>query len=308
LNNNINMILSRDWLYFIKAAELLNFKRAAHELNISQGAVSQAIQRLEEENSIKLFNRKPGKQSLELTPSGKVILTELLPIENQFKQNILPKAKNINKPLRICCAAQVANLFLECLPNQNSSQLHIYVIPRRGHILTGLNKGHFDFTIMSGPINSKSKQIFGREPFYFMGRKDKFSHLKQLKTLEEVKILMNLFERKPFENKWSNLMEADKSGFFIDDHVSGRELVLAGLVVSTYSLLYFSMDEIKQLAISPILPDWGPVDWKIQAVYDETLLEPHQLELVKFILSRFEVKFKKRLKQIDTYLKSQKVI
>ena len=302
------MILSRDWLYFIKAAELLNFKRAAHELNISQGAVSQAIQRLEEENAIKLFNRKPGKQSLEITPSGKVILSELLPIENQFRHTVLPKAKKINQPLRVCCAAQVASLFLDCIPNQNSSQLHVYVIPRRGHILTGLNKGHFDFTIMSGPINSKTKQVFGREPFYFMGRKDKFSQLKQLKTLEEIKSLMNLFERKPFENKWSNMMEADKSGFFIDDHVSGRELVLGGFVVSPYSLLYFSMDEIKQLAISSILPDWGPIDWKIQAVYDESQLEAHQQELVKIILSKFEIKFKKRLKQIDTYLKSQKGI
>lgn len=54
--------------YFSRAAETLNFSRAAAELFISRQALTKSIQTLEKELDQKLFNVKNGK--LSLTPSG----------------------------------------------------------------------------------------------------------------------------------------------------------------------------------------------------------------------------------------------
>ena len=54
---------------FDAAARHLNFRRAAEELNLTQGAVAQQVRRLEQELGFKLFHRKA--RGLDLTESGK---------------------------------------------------------------------------------------------------------------------------------------------------------------------------------------------------------------------------------------------
>ncbi len=74
------MIEPRHMQVFIVAAETLNFSTAARKLNLSQPAVSQQIQLLENRFGAKLFNRTGRK--LELTEAGYT----LLPLARQFVQ------------------------------------------------------------------------------------------------------------------------------------------------------------------------------------------------------------------------------
>ena len=60
--------------YFITAAECLNFTEAAKQHYISQTAITQHMQALEEDLEIKLFDRQ--KRKVSLTPAGQVFLTE----------------------------------------------------------------------------------------------------------------------------------------------------------------------------------------------------------------------------------------
>jgi DNA-binding transcriptional LysR family regulator len=60
--------------YFITAAECLNFTEAGKRHFISQTAITQHIQSLEEQLEVKLFIR--DKRHVELTPAGKVFLIE----------------------------------------------------------------------------------------------------------------------------------------------------------------------------------------------------------------------------------------
>lgn len=60
--------------YFITAAECLNFTEAAKQHFISQTAITQHMQALEEDLEVKLFDRQ--KRKVSLTPAGQVFLTE----------------------------------------------------------------------------------------------------------------------------------------------------------------------------------------------------------------------------------------
>lgn len=60
--------------YFITAAKCLNFTEAGKQHFISQTAITQHIQSLEDQLGVKLFNR--DKRKVELTPAGKVFLEE----------------------------------------------------------------------------------------------------------------------------------------------------------------------------------------------------------------------------------------
>ena len=59
--------------YFITAAECLNFTEAAKQHYISQTAITQHMQALEEDLEVKLFDRQ--KRKVSLTPAGQVFLT-----------------------------------------------------------------------------------------------------------------------------------------------------------------------------------------------------------------------------------------
>src|SRR5690554_6412415 len=60
---------------FEVAAELTSFTRAAAQLNVTQGAVSRAVSRLERELGVSLFVREA--RALHLTFSGKKLWREL---------------------------------------------------------------------------------------------------------------------------------------------------------------------------------------------------------------------------------------
>lgn len=60
--------------YFISVAENLSFTKTAEKFYISQTAVTQQIKALEEQINVTLFTR--SKRHVELTPAGKVFLSE----------------------------------------------------------------------------------------------------------------------------------------------------------------------------------------------------------------------------------------
>lgn len=60
--------------YFVSAAQLHSFTRAAEEHYISQTAITQQIRALEQSVGVQLFNRE--KRPVELTPAGEVFLIE----------------------------------------------------------------------------------------------------------------------------------------------------------------------------------------------------------------------------------------
>ena len=70
------MTLIFEWKHFLKGScEYMNFTHAAHDLNLTQPAVSQHIKYLEKEYDAPLFAR--DKKKLTLTPAGEILRSAL---------------------------------------------------------------------------------------------------------------------------------------------------------------------------------------------------------------------------------------
>ncbi len=87
--------------YFLAVSETLNFTRAAELCNVSQPALTKAIQRLEEEMGAELIRRE-GRRS-HLTTAGKLLRHELIKVEtglsdavNTVKRSLSLQSTNLN--------------------------------------------------------------------------------------------------------------------------------------------------------------------------------------------------------------------
>jgi len=72
--------------YFLSAARLLNFTRAADECCITQTAMSLHIAKIEKELGFKLFQR--NRRSVSLTPGGAAFLKEAVRILRYYRQGV----------------------------------------------------------------------------------------------------------------------------------------------------------------------------------------------------------------------------
>ena len=82
----------RDIQYVIAAAEAGSFSKAALVVHVSQPALSQMIQRLEDELGVKLFIRKSNK--VILTEEGAIFCEEGREILNR-SQHLISRMRNL---------------------------------------------------------------------------------------------------------------------------------------------------------------------------------------------------------------------
>ncbi len=98
---------------FLRTARLLNISQAARELNISQPAVTTAVQKLEKEFEVKLFFRYP--QGLELTPTGILLQSRLQEIKDrcvQLENDMMQLRQELHGHLKLGASPTVSDYIL----------------------------------------------------------------------------------------------------------------------------------------------------------------------------------------------------
>ncbi len=156
---------------FLMVCQEKSYTQAAKRLYISQPAVSQHIQKLEEHYQTQLFTYQHRK--LTLTPKGTELYTALIKIQGQITQVQHQMALKETEPsqLRLASTLSISDSFLPsiltCLSQHYpSANLSCYV-ENTTQILTRLVHGEIDFAFVEGnfPKDDFAYQILSSEKY-----------------------------------------------------------------------------------------------------------------------------------------------
>ncbi|WP_413578133.1 LysR family transcriptional regulator [Bdellovibrio sp. HCB290] len=260
-------IYSKNIIYFLKCAELKSISKAAKELHISQSALSMAIKRLEEELGFALFSRGRGLGALKLTDSA-VRLAEHLKGQKSSVSDLLKEPGSQPNSLKIAAIQYVTRKFL--LPALEETDLldetRVFTV-RSAKALEAINSDRIDMAF----VLSHSKPL--RDPRYcieikdetvgIVGLKSKFPQIAKAKSPEELKDLPVIVGDR-IRDDWYDSLNDYQRAYYIEDHFSARALILGGYAVAPFQLDYFTVEELKLLAVSKFkIPSTG---WKLYAI------------------------------------------
>lgn len=278
--------------YFVKVAELEHMTRAAHELNLSEPALSRVIRKLEEELGTKLFTRRG--RSIVLTESGSVLLArshELLKHVGDIRAE-LQGVQQIHQPVRLASRA-AASLLPELLErfHADSPDVVVSVIQNDNAII---RNQEYDLmiggTIIQPPKSSSA--VLLEDPFRVLVSRDHplagegAIGLKQLDGDNLIGVPSNRFIGSIIDQSLEAFHVHVKRAVYSDDPLMIRNLVERGLgvaIIPAYTLRDIDKQNLCELSILDPFPSLHLVlSWKPEA---------YQLEPVrrfrKFVIEYF---------------------
>ncbi|MCC3306276.1 LysR family transcriptional regulator [Sneathiella sp. HT1-7] len=139
--------------YFAAAAHFKSLTKAAAELNISQSAISLAVDNLEAELGLTLLNRERSK-GISLTAKGREVLVRIQAILDQvenFEDEIIGLRENISGHLHVGCFNAIAPIVLAPILKRlvsEHSAIHVNIIEGNvRHIFDSIHRGEIDVGI-----------------------------------------------------------------------------------------------------------------------------------------------------------------
>lgn len=139
---------------FLAVCRLMNFTRAAEELNITQPAVSQHIRFLEEMYGVKLFEHKNKK--LYLTDAGKLLRNTATTIvhDDLYMRDKMQELGGQKRSLNFGVTLTVGEFVIpgpvaEYLKNDPGTEIHM-TVANTHELLKKLNEGQIDFALVEG--------------------------------------------------------------------------------------------------------------------------------------------------------------
>ena len=140
--------------YFLEAARLLNFNRAAENLFVSQQVISSQIKALEEELGVTLFDRS-NKRNIFLTESGEILYESLSRINVDLNEAIAAaREKDVKNRVMlkfgIYSIRNVTDFSIDLLGKFHDRYPEIILASETGgspFLLDKLNSGYLDFVI-----------------------------------------------------------------------------------------------------------------------------------------------------------------
>lgn len=147
--------------YIVAVAQELNFRRAAEKAYISQPALSLAIQKLELELSVQIFER--GKNSITVTPTGHAIVAQaqrVLEEAARIREIAVQSQNQLCSPLRIGIIHSVGPYLLaDLIPALKTIAPHMPLEVEENitaNLENGLRNGRLDIIIVALPFGDAS--------------------------------------------------------------------------------------------------------------------------------------------------------
>ena len=147
--------------YIVAVAQELNFRRAAEKAYISQPALSLAIQKLEQELAVQIFER--GKNNISVTPTGQAIIEQaqrVLEEAERIREIALLGQSQLDSPLRIGVIHSVGPYLLpDLIPALKSIAPHMPLEVEENiteNLESRLRNGKLDVIIIALPFGDAS--------------------------------------------------------------------------------------------------------------------------------------------------------
>ncbi|PIE43476.1 MAG: LysR family transcriptional regulator [Gammaproteobacteria bacterium] len=186
------MISIKQLHYAVAVEKLLHFKKAAEHCRISQSALSTALNELEKQLGIQIFERDNKK--VLVTPLGKEVLSRARDILLQVKdlQHLADNQKDpLSFPLTVGVIPTIAPYLLpRIFPalNREHPKSHLNIVEERSPVLLDmLRKGEIDTAILAlpYPIDGLLSLEFWQEDFYWVALKgDPYTDLDEITSNE----------------------------------------------------------------------------------------------------------------------------
>ena len=265
--------------YFVKVAELEHMTRAAHELNLSEPALSRVIRKLEEELGAKLFTRRG--RSITLTESGSILLSrshELLKYAGDIRAEI-QGVQQLHQPVRLASRA-AASLLPELLRQfrAEAPDVVVSVIQNDNAII---RNQEYDLMIGGTIIQPPkySSVVLLEDPFRVLVPKDhplagrESVSLRELDGGSLVGVPPNRFISAIIDQALDALHVRLRRSIYSDDALMIRNLVEGGLgvaIVPAYTLRDIDKQNLCELTILDPFPSPHLVlSWKPDAYQPE---------------------------------------
>lgn len=180
--------------YFAAVAQQGGIAQAARVLNISQPAVSQAIEKLEDISGLQLLLRHHAKGT-ELTPQGRAFLVSALKlIETAQQTELQAKAIAANQAgtIRFGCFHTLAPYYLaELISEHRRIQPHIHIAPSellQDELIAQIHNGELDLALtydMSLSVDALQVQrLHQLEPYILLDKQHPLAKRKRLALRE----------------------------------------------------------------------------------------------------------------------------
>ena len=189
------MISIKQLYYALAVEKTLHFKKAAEACNVSQSALSKAINALEKQLGITLFERN-NKQVL-VTDKGQLVLNKARKVKLEV-EDILQISHTSNQLFSTAMTLGVIPtigpyLLPKVLPTLRKKypDFKLKIIEEQSHVLVDmLRKGDIDAAILALPfaIDGLMRFDFWQEDFYWVSHKDKCPNQMQEITSEELEL------------------------------------------------------------------------------------------------------------------------
>lgn len=184
------MISFKQLSYALAAGKTLHFKKAAELCNVSQSAFSTALNELEKQLGLQIFERDNKK--VLVTPIGKEVLERARNIMLQVDdlQQLVDNQKSpLSYPLDVGVIPTIAPYLLpKVLPDVSKlyPELKLNIVEEQSHVLVEMvRNGEIDTAILAlpYPLDGLLSLEFWQEDFYWIAMKgDKYTNRKEIKS------------------------------------------------------------------------------------------------------------------------------
>lgn len=251
-----NMKLSffdRNIEYFLRCANAPSLNHAASEIGISQSALSIAIQNLEEELGVILFER--SRRGSELTAKGKAIHAKLNNYRQLIWRDLISELRSsADIPLKIGSVEHFAAKHLFPLIKKEWRKAKIQLFMMRSLVVhEAVEAGKIDFGFITWSKLPKTLKyiLIAPESLAIVGLRSKFGHIEKARSLDDLKSEPWIYTPKP-QRDWTKFLEFDRVGYVAGGFFSHHQAIMAGLGIAEAQLDAFSEKDLSLLARAPV--------------------------------------------------------